>query len=244
MAKGSFIALDHVIYGVQEASASSKGPKKYLIAEKGKRIWRNEWLITDRSKRAYNDQLKRQLAGWIRQMSANDIPSAIDTAEEMEIETASLRRLGSPRDRLRQEADIILSPKLRPRSPSPRRSKSPKRRKNLTYGRKKTKEIKEMKLKVVKTPRRSPSPKHRASPSMPAMVRSPVKTKTPAEKSLAVLGPKILSSPVNTGRPSGIFAAVKNLFTRKEQEEPTSTLPLSIVDANNGDELDWRTQGY
>jgi len=91
---------DYKIFGVQLLTKSVKGRKKYLVSEDGKKIWRDERLITGRSKRAYWEEMKRKAVEWVNTMKQSDIPDDItslpDSEGEEETEAEDLKCLLQP----------------------------------------------------------------------------------------------------------------------------------------------------
>lgn len=223
-------------FGVQLFSSKKSDPKKYLVTEDGKKIWRDERLLTEASKNAFLAKLLKSKAAWLKQMSENDLPSCPDTDEE---DSGDDLKLESPRSSINVESRLSRAAgKILGLSPKKEQPKTGAKRK-LTYSAKATSITSAKNIKRTPTlnfkpesPRSLESSPNRLSPVKPTPT-SP--TKTPAEKR-----PPLESDTV--------FSSIKKLFTFNKVKAQAAKLPLEIVDddgqvnARNID-LDWQTQG-
>lgn len=227
--------------GVQFFSSKKSDPKKYLVIEDGKKIWRDERLLTKPSKKAFLAKLLKSKAAWLKQMAEQDIPSCPDTDDEEEGADLDLD-LGSPRSstplesRLSRAAGKILG--LSPKKEEPKTSgtKTGGKRK-LTYSSKPATTAKNAK----KTPPLS------FKPESPVSLESSPKRLSPVKA--APLSPfKTPAVEKRPREPETVFSSIKKLFSFSKGKSPAGQLPLEIVDddspvnARNLD-MDWQTQG-
>lgn len=214
-------------FGVQFFSASKSEPKKYLVVDGGKKIWRDERLLTQASRQAILERLLKSKSAWLKQMAENDLPSCPDTEPEeneanLELNVVVSKTSVESKLDLATLKNMELSPKKQPPTTNGKRQ--------LTY---------------------SSKPAATRTPPLNFKITFPVSS---SAKQRSTINTVAASPSVNTPaekRPresDNMFSSLKKLFSFSKDKTPAAETPSEIVDAEglvntrNAD-LDWQTQG-
>lgn len=218
--------------GFQFFSSKKSDPKKYLVIEDGKKIWREERLLTEASKKAFLAKLLKNKAAWLKQIAEQDIPSCSDTDDDDKKGADLDLDLCRPRSSTPVECRLSRTAgKLPGLSPEKEELKTGGKRK-LTYSSKPVTTMKSAKK----------TPPLRFKPDSPLSLESSPKLLSPVKASL-VSAVKTPAAEKRPREPDTVFSSIKKLFSFSKGKVPAGQLPLEIVDDVSPGNLDWQTQG-